>query len=171
MIALLYPANPGRAWKRLAFYFLIAALVAAFEPSLFAQTNTNLVVVTPITTASTPNIPNTTSSALRVFGALIFVIALFLGGVWMFRNWQRMSGNKSGVKPKLQLLEVKSLGTRQSIYVIGYQQQRMLLASSPAGITLLSHLPNSEEAESATATPARMSFADALQQVLHRKSQ
>jgi len=50
--------------------------------------------------------------------------------------------------------------------VVGYQQQRMLLASSPAGVTLVSHLPAADE-EKAPA-PIKMSFADAFQQVLTR---
>jgi flagellar biogenesis protein FliO len=66
------------------------------------------------------------------------------------------------------LLEVKSLGQRQAIYVVGYQQQRMLLASSPAGVTLLSHLPEAGEAETA-APAANLSFAEAFQHVLSRR--
>lgn len=114
------------------------------------------------------NVPDMGGSVLRVFGALILVIGLFLGGVWLFRNWQRVAIRNGGA-PKLNIIEVKSLGQRQAIYVIGYQQQRMLLASSPAGVTLLSHLPAAEETESAAPAPTRMNFAEALQQVLARK--
>ena len=35
------------------------------------------------------SLPEVGFSVLRVFGALAFVLALFLGGVWLFRNWQR----------------------------------------------------------------------------------
>ena len=120
-------------------------------------------------------LPDTGASILRVLGALVLVISLFLGGVWLFRNWQRLAVRK-GRAPRLNVLEVKSLGQRQAIYVVGYQQQRILLASSPAGITLLTHLPEEEEAKTAAATatesasPAvRMSFAEAFQQVLSRR--
>jgi flagellar biogenesis protein FliO len=65
------------------------------------------------------------------------------------------------------VLEVKSLGQRQAIYVVGYEQQRLLLASSPAGVTLLSHLPEAGDEQSAPVT--RLSFAEAFQQVLARK--
>jgi flagellar biogenesis protein FliO len=115
-----------------------------------------------------PNaLPDMGGSVLRVLGALILVVSLFLGGVWLFRNWQRLALRKGGV-PKLNVLEVKSLGQRQAIYVVGYQQQRMLLASSPAGITLVSHLPAVGEDEIA-APPAALNFSEALQQVLSRK--
>jgi flagellar biogenesis protein FliO len=107
---------------------------------------------------------------VRVFGALILVISVFLGGVWLFRNWQRLATQKAG-GAKLNLLEVKSLGQRQSLYVVGYQQQRLLLASSPSGITLVSHLPEADETEAAESAPkTKMNFAEAFQQVLNRKS-
>jgi flagellar biogenesis protein FliO len=113
-------------------------------------------------------LPNAGASIFRVCGAFVLVVAIFLGGVWLFRNWQRLAVRKNGAA-KLNLIEVKSLGQRQAIYVVGYQQQRMLLASSPAGVTLLSHLPSAEETE--TAAPAQnLSFAEAFQHVLSRKS-
>ena len=99
-------------------------------------------------------------------GALLLVLGLFLTGVWLFRNWQRLAV-RHGTAPKLNVLEVKSLGQRQAIYVVGYQQQRMLVATSPAGITLLSHLPEAEEMQAVPAT--RLSFAEAFQHVLARK--
>ncbi len=116
----------------------------------------------------TSALPDAGASLIRVFGALILVIAIFLGGVWLFRNWQRLATQKSG-GTKLNLLEVKSLGQRQALYVVGYQQQRMLLASSPTGITLVSHLPEAEETEAAAPVP-KLSFAEAFQHVLNRKS-
>jgi flagellar biogenesis protein FliO len=95
------------------------------------------------------------------------VIALFLGGVWLFKNWQRVALRKGGA-PKLSVLEVKSLGQRQALYVVGYEQQRMLIASSAAGVTLVSHLP--EAGASAPEAAPSMTFVEAFQQVLSRKS-
>jgi flagellar protein FliO/FliZ len=112
-------------------------------------------------------LPDMGASLLRVAGALVAVIAVFLAGVWLFKNWQRLALRK-GAPPKLNVLEVRSLGQRQAIYVVAYEQQRLLLASSSAGVTLLSHLP-SVEAEAPAATP-KMSFAEAFHQVLARKS-
>jgi flagellar biogenesis protein FliO len=109
------------------------------------------------------------ASLLRVFGALGLVIALFLGGVWMFKNWQRLALRK-GALPKLNVLEVKSLGQRQALYVVGYEQQRMLIASSPAGVTLVSHLPEADATTPAVAPAPSMTFVEAFQQVISRKS-
>jgi len=110
--------------------------------------------------------PDMLGPVLRMGGALALVIGLFLTGVWLFKNWQRLT-RRRGALPKLSVLEVKSLGQRQAIYVVGYEQQRMLLASSPAGVVLLSHLPEADEVKTIPAT--RLSFAEAFQQVLARK--
>ena len=64
--------------------------------------------------------------------------------------------------------EVKPLGNRHALYVIGYDRQRMLVASSPAGITLLGPLPEASE-EEACAAVARPAFADSLQRALGRR--
>jgi flagellar biogenesis protein FliO len=112
-------------------------------------------------------LPDLGVSALRIFGALLLVLALFLGGVWLFKNSQRALGRTNGAN-KLHVVEVKSLGNRQSLCVIGYGRQRMLVGSSPAGVSLVSQLPEAlPTEENVGPTP---SFADALQSILHRKS-
>lgn len=121
------------------------------------------------------DLPDMGLSVLRVFGALALVLALFLGGVWLFRNWQRLMVS-NGRAPKLNVLEARRLGNRHALYVVGYEQQRFLIASSPTGINLLSPLPAVADGNglgggngSNTATAPLMSFAQTLQQVLHRK--
>lgn len=141
--------------------FLLLSCVSASADSL---TVTNL---TPAASALPGTLPDAGASVVRVFGALILVIALFLGGVWLFRNWQRLTVRKNG-GAKLNLIEVKSLGQRQALYVVGYQHQRMLLAATPAGITLVSHLPEAEATEPTEAAP-KLNFAEAFQLVLNRK--
>jgi flagellar biosynthetic protein FliO len=104
-------------------------------------------------------------SLFRVFGALALVLGLFLAGVWFFRNWQGLLVRK-GRAPKLNVLEARSLGSRQAIYVVGYENQRFLIGSSPTGINLLTHLPPGTGGEAETAPP---SFTDALQMALRGK--
>ena len=52
------------------------------------------------------------------------------------------------------------------------EQQRFLIASSPAGVNLLSHLPAADPAtsEAAPAASTPVSFGQVLQQMLHRLS-
>ena len=116
-----------------------------------------------------PSFPDTAPSILRVLAALALVIGLFLAGVWAFRNWQRFAIR--GKAPRLNVLEVRSLGGRQALYIVGYEEQRFLLASAPTGISLLTHLPSAEPAVDeaiASQKPAApiLSFPQALAQVL-----
>lgn len=150
---------PGRRWWPAICFGLCLCGSGAW-----AQTNSTAGVPAPANA-----LPEVGSSLLRVFGALVLVTAIFLGGVWLFRNWQRFVLRK-GEAPRLSVIEVKSLGQRHAIYVIGYEQQRMLLASSPGGVSLLSHLPAAEELPaSEPLNIARPSFAEAFRQVLSRK--
>jgi flagellar biogenesis protein FliO len=135
-----------------------------FALSTRAQTN---YVSSPLVA---PSLPEPSVSILRVMGALALVIGLFLGGVWFFKNWQRLTIQR-GRAPKLSVLETRSLGGRHAIYVIGYEQERFLISSSPGGVNLLSHLPPATGNETVTnaGTPSTPSFAQALSQVLKGK--
>ncbi len=120
--------------------------------------------------STAPPLPNVGGSFIRVLGALALVLGIFLGGVWLFKNWQRLA-NRNGSAPKLNILETRSLGARQGIFVIGYDKQRFLIASSPTGVNLLSHLPDAEisETETGEKKSAPMPFAQALASVLKGK--
>jgi flagellar biogenesis protein FliO len=111
-----------------------------------------------------PALPEVTFSLVRIFGAMLLVLALFFGGVWLFRNYERLTGAR-GRPNKLQILEMKALGNRHALFVVGYEQQRLLIASSPGGITLLDRLPPATSAEAETVT-APASFAETLGKLL-----
>jgi len=122
--------------------------------------NTTLVPVPTI-------LPDVGFSFLRVLGALAIVLALFLSGVWLFRNWRRLVVHQ-GRSPRLNVLETRPLGTRHGLYVVRYEQQRMLLASSPTGVALISHLPDCEPPAAPLTVSDNAPFAQTLQRVLVR---
>ncbi len=142
---------------------LLVASLAILNPA-FGQTTNSLTTESANPALSTPEIGG---SLLRVMGALAAVLGIFLAGVWLFKNWQRLTVQR-GRAPKLNVLEVRSLGGRQAIYVVGYDQERFLLASSPAGVNFLTHLPAAGTEESPEAKP-NVSFPLALAQVLKGK--
>lgn len=146
----------------LIFGTLLAA-GAAPNPALLS---TNM---PPLTTA----LPDASFSVIRVFGALVLVLGLFLGGVWLFKNWQRLALQR-GRPSQLQILEMKALGGKHALYVVGYQQQRLLLASSPQGVALVSHLPAAEPGELAPGPGAGAiageNFVQVLQQAVQGKA-
>jgi flagellar biogenesis protein FliO len=117
-----------------------------------------------------PSLSNTGPSLLRVLGALAIVLGIFLGCVWLFRNGRMFAFRRTGVS-RLNVLESRSLGGRQALYVVGYDQERFLLAASPTGISLLSHLPvAAPDKNEANDGPVNLSFAQALTQVLKGQS-
>ncbi len=120
----------------------------------------------PSAVSASPTVPDISFSVLRVFGALALVFALFLAAVWLFRNWQRLTLNR-GRPSKLNVLEVRALGQRHAIYVIGYQQQRILLGTSPGGVSLLSHLPDDDSPPEAQ--PRAATFSEIWQHLRERK--
>ncbi len=142
------------AWSCLFLSFVL--------PSLGAESSSTA----PI---APPPLPDLGFSVLRLCGALIFVVALFLGGVWLFRRWQFLQSSR--VKgPRLTILETHSLGSRQALHVVGYDKQRLLIGSSAAGIALVTHLPDGETEAGAAGSPTPSNFATAFQQVLSRKA-
>ncbi len=127
--------------------------------TLFATAATSFGQVTN-QLSTTPPLPELGFSVLRLLGALALVLALFFAGIWVFKHWQRLALHKGQV-PRLNILEVKSLGSRHALYLVAYEQQRLLLASSPAGLSLVTHLPEAGEDEVAVPAPTFV-------QVLHR---
>lgn len=147
--------------------FTKATLVSSFFilHSALAET-TNSAALSP---AVSP-LPDPTGSLIRILGAFVLVIGIFLGGVWFFKNWQRITIQR-GRTPKLNVFETRSLGGRHAVYVVGYEQERFLIASSPNGVNLLSHLPAATENEPdvEAKSPSNPSFTEALKQVLKGK--
>lgn len=124
--------------------------------------------------ATSPALPSMGAALFRMIGSLAIVIALFFAAAWVFRNLHRFKAPGSASR-KLQVLEAKSLGPRQAVYVVGYEQQRLLIGATPQGLTLLTHLPegapqSQEQAEQAAGQRILpVSFGEALMQALGRK--
>ena len=112
-------------------------------------------------------VPSMGVAIFRMVGSLAIVIALFFVGAWLFRNMHRFK-NKRMNERKLQVLEGKSIGPRQAIYVVAYEEQRLLIGSTAQGITLLTHLPEGTP-QPAGERIVPVSFGEALMQALGRK--
>jgi flagellar protein FliO/FliZ len=121
----------------------------------------------------TSAVPSMGAAVFRMVGSLAVVIALFFAAAWLFRNMHRFKGAGTSQR-KLQVLEAKSLGPRQAVYVVAYEQQRLLIGASAQGLTLLTHLPEgAPQAQIASQSDAQrivpVSFGEALMQALGRK--
>jgi len=109
---------------------------------------------------------------LRIFGALLIVLAILLGGAWWFRN-SRMFGLMPAQSSHLDVIETRSLGSRHSLHVVEYGSKRFLIADSPAGTNYLTDLDKLDESFEQTAEESGEntsgSFADKLKSLLERK--
>jgi len=154
-----------RQWRLVLFLagFAITTLSAFATDLTSPVVSTNALPPPPL-----PDMAATASSLFRVVGALALVLAVFFGGVWVFRHWQRTVVAK-GQAPRLRILETKSLGQRHAIYVVGYEQQRLLIAASPAGVTMLTTLPPAAPGAAEEIPATKTNFTDALRQALQRK--
>ena len=118
---------------------------------------------------SPPPGPSLTSSLIRLVGGLFVVFGLFLGVIWLLKRAPMLT-RKGGDTRKLNVLEVRSLAPRQALYVIGYERQRYLLASTPTGVSLLTALPVAETDELPTGKTASVGFAEALMQAVQKQN-
>ena len=159
-----WPLNfvTARYLEHRAFLNTVMGGILLATPSLAAAGETNQFPI-----SGTP-LPDAGASILRVLGALTLVVALFLIGVWVVKRWQQLWLPVGRIQ-RLKVLEVRSLGARQALYVIGYEQQRFLVAASPTGLSLLTTLPEATGEPAAIQKPAP-SFADSLRQIWDRKA-
>jgi flagellar biogenesis protein FliO len=156
-----FPRQPG------------AKLIPSFASLLLATT---FALADVARTGPTPDVPlpDFGASALRLFGALALVLSLFFGGVWVYRNWRHLAARR-GQQPRLQVLEARPLGGRHAVYVIAYEEQRFLIASSPAGLSFLANLPPSTPAPERAAEASRetagagSAFHESLRAILNRQ--
>jgi flagellar biogenesis protein FliO len=142
------------------YLFLLAIL--AF-PAFAAEAATAAVALAAPITAP----PSMGASVVRMIGGLFVVIAVLMSGAWAFKNRERFVGARTR-ESKLKVLETRSLGSRHSICVVAYDQQRILLSTSPTGVTMLTHLPEAslEELEAEANAPALPTFSEAFVQAL-----
>lgn len=120
--------------------------------------------------AVSPSSEGLTEVALRLFGALLLVVALFLVGVWLFKRSKFFNLVKPA-EAHLKIAESKNLAARHSLHVITYGGQRFLIADSPVGTQFLTQLeepPVAEENSDASdaGNHGEGTFAEKLKKVL-----
>jgi flagellar biosynthetic protein FliO len=71
---------------------------------------------------------------------LLLILGLFAAFAWAVKRWKLLPQLRGG-QNRLQIVEVRSLGKRNSLMVVGYGEQRFLLGASSTGLQLLSDLP------------------------------
>jgi flagellar biogenesis protein FliO len=163
--------RPGVVAVGLVLLSTLAAAIAvqaadAVPTSLLVPGATNVVLAPSVPEA----MPGVAFPVFRILLALGLVLGVLFGGVWVFRRLPQWAGNR-GVAPRLRVLEVRVLGGKHALFVIGYDQQRLLVGSSPTGINLIDRLPPESELPGmdTAGSPAPPSFVAALAQILRTR--
>lgn len=115
---------------------LCAAAMVALGASLRAA---DAVAATPL--PASPPAPDLVATTVRLIGALALIAAIVFGGAWFMRNGQRVVFRR-GKPTRLRLVEARSLGQRQALYLVACDDQEMLLAATPTSISLLASIPS-----------------------------
>ena len=106
------------------------------------------------------------SSIFQLFSALVLVLLIFFGVVWLLKRLQ--PGLASGQAGGMRVVSSLSLGTRERLLLVQMGEQQLLLGVSPAGITLLHTL---ETALPDTISNSPATFAGWLRTATERRKQ
>ncbi|HEX8405862.1 MAG TPA: flagellar biosynthetic protein FliO [Duganella sp.] len=134
------------------------AATAATPPGPLAMT-----IPTPQPTSSA------TGGLLQTTFALLFVLALLLGGAWFVKRFGPK--NFGGGGGTVKLVGSLSLGTRERILVVEVGDQWIVVGASPGRINQLATMPRQANADAAVpATLQTANFADWFKQTIDKRN-
>jgi len=111
------------------------------------------------------------TAAVRMLGSLVLVLGLLFAAIWLLKRWRGL-GPGGSREPKIRVVETRSLAQRQTLYLVTCEGQRLLIAGSPMGVSLLAQLPAQPADSLPEALPnsPTVHFVEALNNALGRKS-
>jgi flagellar protein FliO/FliZ len=81
-------------------------------------------------------------SLLSTVGGLLLVLAIIVGGAWLFKRYGQMP---MGGKGMVRVIGGASVGTRERVVVVEVENQRLLLGVAPGQVRTLHILQGSEQ--------------------------
>jgi len=150
-------AEPAPAPSPAAAPAAPAAAPATTRPGALAMT-----VPTPAPAASGAG------SLMQTTFALLFVLALLVGGAWFLKRFGPK--NLGGAGGAVKLVGSLSLGTRERIMVVEVGDQWIVVGASPGRINALATMPRQENAEAVPATLQTANFAEWFKQTIDKRN-
>jgi flagellar biogenesis protein FliO len=153
--------------RKLAWRLALAAALACLQPTPLQATSPNppsasddsgaeSVTVPATTSAPTLSVPKVLSGRSpavpptpklddlgRLLGFVTLFAALVGGAIYLIKFGLPLHRNRAKEERKLQVLEMRPLGNRQFLLVVGYEETRMLLGVTPGKIDYLCPLDGS----------------------------
>lgn len=81
-------------------------------------------------------------SLLSTVGGLLFVLAIIIGGAWLFKRYAQLPMGGKGI---VRVVGGVSVGTRERVVVVEVENQRLLLGVAPGQVRTLHILQGSEQ--------------------------
>jgi flagellar protein FliO/FliZ len=82
-------------------------------------------------------------SLFQTVGGLLFILALILGGAWLFKRYGNLPMGGKGV---VKVIGGASVGARERVVLIEVENTRLLLGVAPGQVRTLHRLPMDERA-------------------------
>ena len=157
------------------------AATAANYPAATTPAATDPAATTPATPAATPpgalamTIPTPPPAApgagslMQTTFALLFVLALVVGGAWFLKRFGPK--NLGGAGGTVKLVGSLSLGTRERILVVEVGEQWIVVGASPGRMNALATMPRQENSDAAVpATLQTANFAEWFKQTIDKRN-
>lgn len=107
-------------------------------------------------------------SLMQTTFALLFVLALLVGGAWFLKRFGPK--NLGGAGGTVKLVGSLSLGTRERILVVEVGDQWIVVGASPGRMNALATMPRQENAEAVPATLQTANFAEWFKQTIDKRN-
>ncbi len=114
--------------------------VQATEEKGTAQAATSDIPIASVTSPPAPSMDDLG----RMLGYMVLVGCLAFFSYYFLKHGLPLYRNRNSGEKKLAVLEMKSLGNRQFLLVVGYEDQRLLLGVTPGKIDYLCPLDSAQ---------------------------
>nr|WP_315218662.1 flagellar biosynthetic protein FliO [uncultured Duganella sp.] len=145
---------------------------AAAEPATTTPATTAPAATPPgplaMTIPTPPPAAPGAGSLMQTTFALLFVLALLVGGAWFLKRFGPK--NLGGAGGTVKLVGSLSLGTRERILVVEVGDQWIVVGASPGRMNALATMPRQENAEAAPATLQTANFAEWFKQTIDKRN-
>jgi flagellar biosynthetic protein FliO len=99
------------------------------------------IISIPVLAENTGEQPDLFTTSIKTLGALLLVLALIIVAAWAARKYLHFLPKSSAKGDHIQIIAVRALGPKRSIYLLEVEGHRILVGASDGGVSLLKEYP------------------------------